>query len=143
MFYVDVAKIDRDVAYVASVSETCCKHLLKIFYLLKRFLFGCCICLTHMLCFIRMLRMFAMVSSVFSGVFASFSYACFKCFIYFFRGMLQVCLSGCCICFIYMLQVFYFGCCVCLQWFQVFFHVFLQVFHIHILCISFVFRRML
>jgi hypothetical protein len=24
-FYTDVAKVDRDVAYVASISETCCK----------------------------------------------------------------------------------------------------------------------
>jgi hypothetical protein len=30
-----------------------------------------------------------------------------KCFIYFFRCMLQVCLFGCCIYFTYMLQVFY------------------------------------
>jgi hypothetical protein len=27
----DVAKIDQDVAHVASVSEICCKHLFKMF----------------------------------------------------------------------------------------------------------------
>ena len=37
-----------------------------------------------------------------------------QCFIYFFRRMLQVCLSGYCICFAYMLQVLS-GCRVCLQ----------------------------
>jgi hypothetical protein len=29
----DVAKVDRDVAYVASVSEACCKRLFKMFHL--------------------------------------------------------------------------------------------------------------
>jgi hypothetical protein len=33
MFNVDVAKVDRDVAYVASVSEACCKRLFKMFHL--------------------------------------------------------------------------------------------------------------
>jgi hypothetical protein len=33
VFHVDVAKIDRDVVYVASVSEACCKHLFKMFHL--------------------------------------------------------------------------------------------------------------
>ena len=31
MLHVDVAKVDRDVASVASVSEACCKHLFKMF----------------------------------------------------------------------------------------------------------------
>ena len=50
-FHMDVAKVDRDVAYVASVSEACCKSLFKMFHLFqtKRFLSGCCICFTHML----------------------------------------------------------------------------------------------
>jgi hypothetical protein len=30
---------------------------------------------------------------------------CFQCFICFFRCTLQMCLSGCCMCFTYMLQV--------------------------------------
>jgi hypothetical protein len=32
---------------------------------------------------------------------------CSKCFICFFRRMLQMCLFGCCICFTHMLQLFY------------------------------------
>jgi hypothetical protein len=48
-------------------------------------------------------------------------------FYLFFRCMLQLCLSGCCICFTHMLQVLS-GCCVCLQWFS---NV-LQVFHTHV-----------
>jgi hypothetical protein len=35
--YADVAKVDRDVAYVASVSKTCCKRLFKMFYLLQTY----------------------------------------------------------------------------------------------------------
>jgi hypothetical protein len=31
MFYIDVAKIDSDVAYVASFSEACCKRSFKMF----------------------------------------------------------------------------------------------------------------
>ena len=54
----DVAKVDRDVAYVGMVVHVCCKLLFSMFYL-------------------------------------------------FFRHMLQVCLSACCICFTHMLQVFY------------------------------------
>ena len=33
MFYVDIAKVDQDVAYVASVLEACCKRLFKMFHL--------------------------------------------------------------------------------------------------------------
>ena len=58
MFHEDVAKIDRDVSYVAVVVHVCCKRLFQMFHL-------------------------------------------------FFKRTLQVCLSGCCICFTYMLQVFY------------------------------------
>jgi len=53
VFYMDVTKVDRDAAYVASVSEACYKCLLKMFYLFFRrmfasvFLFLCCICFTH------------------------------------------------------------------------------------------------
>jgi hypothetical protein len=32
---------------------------------------------------------------------------CSKCFIYFFRHMLQACLFGCCMYFIWMLHIFY------------------------------------
>ena len=33
MFHVNVAKVDWDVAYVATMSEACCKYLFKIFHL--------------------------------------------------------------------------------------------------------------
>ena len=75
---------------------------------------------------------------------------CSQCFICFFKRMLHVCLSGCCICFIHMLQVFYydvacvyngFKCCagvfasvsdVCFKCFIVFRHM-LQVLHFDVL----------
>ena len=61
MVYMDVAKVDRDVAYVASVSEACCKCFRGTLHAFvqnvpsisdvccKRFLSGCCTCYTHML----------------------------------------------------------------------------------------------
>jgi hypothetical protein len=33
MFYMDVANVDQDVAYVKSVSEACCKRLFKMFHM--------------------------------------------------------------------------------------------------------------
>jgi hypothetical protein len=33
VFHMDAAKVDRDFAYVASVSEACCKRLFKMFHL--------------------------------------------------------------------------------------------------------------
>jgi hypothetical protein len=77
-FYMDIAKVDRDVAYVASVSEVCasvseicCKRLFKMFCMFQTYIASV---------FISMLHMFryAYVASVYS-----------KCFIYF-RRMLQV-----------------------------------------------------
>ena len=84
MFRMDVAKIDRDVAYVAMVVHVCCKRLFPIFYLFFRrmlqvCLFGCCICFTHML------QMFYLdVAYVYNG-FQVFSGVC-----EFFRRMFQV-----------------------------------------------------
>jgi hypothetical protein len=99
VFHMDVAKIDRNVVYVAMAIHVCCKRLFQIFHMFFRrmlqvCLFVCCICFIHMLrvfypdvayvlyicceCFIRMLHMF---SNGFSSVFASISDACFKCFI--------------------------------------------------------------
>jgi hypothetical protein len=59
---------------------------------------------------------------------------CPLCFIYFFKHMLQVCLSRCCICFTHMLQVFYLdvmilNCfCKCFRcMFQVFYLSFLYI----------------
>jgi hypothetical protein len=40
VFHVDITKVDRDVAYVASVSEACCKHLFKMFHLFFRRMFA-------------------------------------------------------------------------------------------------------
>ena len=54
----DVAKVDREVSYVAMAVHVCCKRLFQMFHL-------------------------------------------------FFKRMLQLCLSGCYICFTHMLQVFY------------------------------------
>jgi hypothetical protein len=67
-----------------------------------------------------------------------------QCFICFFRRMLQLCLSRCCICFhIYVASVLS-RCCVCVAiCFQVFFQVFLQAFQTYVLNVSSVFRRML
>jgi energy-converting hydrogenase Eha subunit C len=39
VFYMDIAKVDRDVAYVASVSEACCKRLFKMFHLVASFFY--------------------------------------------------------------------------------------------------------
>jgi hypothetical protein len=35
VFRMDVAKLDRDVAYVANISEACCNRLLKMFHLFQ------------------------------------------------------------------------------------------------------------
>jgi hypothetical protein len=51
-----------------------------------------------------------------------------KCFICFFRHMLQVCLSGCCICFTHMLQVFYLDVAYVCNGFQALLGVFASVF---------------
>jgi hypothetical protein len=55
VFHVVVAKVDRDVAYVAMVVHVCCKLLSPMFHLFcldvccKCVYFGCCICFTYML----------------------------------------------------------------------------------------------
>jgi hypothetical protein len=68
----------------------------------------------------------------------------FQMFHYFFRYMLQVCLLGCCICFIHMLPLFYLNVAHVLQWlFQVFSCVFCKCFQrMHVSSVSSVFRRM-
>ena len=40
VFHMDVTKVDRDVVYVASVSEACCKRLFKMFYLFQTYVAG-------------------------------------------------------------------------------------------------------
>jgi hypothetical protein len=51
VFQMDVAKVNRDVAYVAMVVNVCCKGLFSMFLdvLLQVCLFVCCIRFTHML----------------------------------------------------------------------------------------------
>jgi hypothetical protein len=54
VFHMDVAKVDRDVAYVVVIIHVCCKRLFQIFHLffrrmLQACLIGCCICFTHIL----------------------------------------------------------------------------------------------
>jgi hypothetical protein len=56
---------------------------------------------------------------------------------------LQVCLSGCCICFIHMLQISNLDVAYVLQWFISVSYVFLHVFQTHVSRVSSVFRRML
>jgi hypothetical protein len=63
----------------------------------------------------------------------------FSMFYLFFRHMLQVHLSRCCIRFHTYDASVLSGCCVCLHWFQVF----LLVFQTHVSNSSFVFMRML
>ena len=74
----------------------------------------------------------------------------FPIFHQFFRHMLQVCLSGCCICFTHMLQVFYLDVAYVLLWVQVFFasvsSVFfymLQVLHLDVLKVDLVLHMLL
>jgi energy-converting hydrogenase Eha subunit C len=37
VFHMDVVKVDRDVAYVASVLEACCKRLFEMFHLFQMY----------------------------------------------------------------------------------------------------------
>jgi hypothetical protein len=100
VFYMDVAKVDWDVAYVAIVVHVCCKLLvpcLICFFrrMLQVCLFGCCICFTHMSqLFYLMLCMFYDGFKCFSGVFVNVSDACFKCFICLQMYVASV-VSGC------------------------------------------------
>jgi hypothetical protein len=89
LFHADVAKVDRDVAYIAMVVHVCCKCMLTMFHLCFRmyvasvfylnvayFSYICC------KCFIWILRMFCNGFECFSRcLFANISEACFKYFI--------------------------------------------------------------
>jgi hypothetical protein len=76
VFYLDVAKVDLDIAYTCMLQA----YVFKCFKVFHMYVCKCFICMLHM---------FAMVFKCFSGVFASVSDACFKCFIYLFC-MLQL-----------------------------------------------------
>jgi hypothetical protein len=78
--------------------------------MLQVFLFGCYICFIHMFTsvFVMMLHMFC---NDFSGVFASVSDSCFKCFRLMFQ-VFHLSSDACCKSFIWMFQQ-YIGCCPC------------------------------
>ena len=49
VFYIDVAKVDRDVAYVAMVVHVCCKLLFSVFHILfLTYVASVFICMLHM-----------------------------------------------------------------------------------------------
>jgi hypothetical protein len=98
VFHVDVAKVDRDVAYVAMTIHVCCKRLFLMFQLFQmdvaRVLSGCYICFILMLqvfhsdvanVFILMLQVFSSIYSicfvVATHVFPFVSDVCCKCFL--------------------------------------------------------------
>ena len=72
VFYVDVVKVDRDVAYITMVIHVCCERLFQMFQLVQtyvaRVLSVCCICFTLMLL-------------VFHPDVVYVSHICCKCFI--------------------------------------------------------------
>jgi hypothetical protein len=85
VFHMDVAKVDRDVAYVAMVVYVYYKLLFSMFHLFsdvccKCVLSRCCICFTHMLA--SVLQDVAYVSAMVLSV--------FRCFCKCFRFMFQV-----------------------------------------------------
>ena len=76
----DVAKVDRDVAYIVMVAHVRCKLLFPMFNLCFLDVFCNCVYLDVAyvsniccMCFIRMLRIDAMVFKCVSGVFSSVS----------------------------------------------------------------------
>jgi hypothetical protein len=71
VFHLDVTKVDRDVTYVASISEVCCKYLFPMFHDVTHVSHVCCECVIYML------RMFCNGFQVLSAVFASVSYVFF------------------------------------------------------------------
>jgi hypothetical protein len=118
VFYIDVAKVDRDVAHVAMPIHICFKCTFQMFHLYQVYVAsvsseycksrsGCCIymhvasvCFKCFRCFIRMLQVFRQYVAyvcndfqVFSRCFASFSNVRYKCFS-FFEHMLQVLYLG-------------------------------------------------
>jgi hypothetical protein len=68
VFHMDVEKVDRDVVYVASVSEAWCKRLFKIFHLFHTYVANVLmrmlhICFTHVCCK-RITEMFQLFQSL-------------------------------------------------------------------------------
>jgi hypothetical protein len=98
VFYIDVAKVDRDVAHVAMAIHICFKCMFQMFYPFQTYSasvsFGCCKTRSGFLyiyasvlgVFIRMLQVFYLdVCNGYTRVFMFFSVLC-KCF----RRMLQM-----------------------------------------------------
>jgi hypothetical protein len=86
----NVAKLDWNVAYVATVVHLCCKHLSPLFHMFfQTYVASVFIWKLHMFhayvanVFIWMLHMCCKVFQVFSCVFTSVSDTCFKYFICF------------------------------------------------------------
>jgi hypothetical protein len=77
-------------AFVSNVSSVFFRRMLQVF------LFGCCVCFTHMFAsvFVRMLHMFCNDFLSVLAVFASVSDACFECFIFLQTHVAKVS-SGC------------------------------------------------
>ena len=95
VFHMDIAKVDRDVAYVASVSEACCKCLFKMFYLFQTYVasaFYLHVAHVSHLCCKSTFEMFQLFQS----------YVAISVFMLQFASVL----SGCCICFTQMLQLY-------------------------------------
>jgi hypothetical protein len=95
VFYVNVAKVDQDVAYVASVSEACCKRLFKIFHLFSDVCLGAFFYLDVAYVSLMLQEYVPMVSLFQSYVAVSV-----------FMWQVASVLSGCCICFMHMFQVY-------------------------------------
>jgi hypothetical protein len=99
VFQMDIAKVDRDVAYVAMVVHVCCKSLFLMFHLcfgrvLQVSLSGCYICFTLMLqvFYLDVTYVCNGFQAFFRCFFQVFSEACFKCFIDFQMYVASVCI---------------------------------------------------
>jgi hypothetical protein len=85
VFYMDVAKVDRDVAHVATVIHVCCKRLFQIFHLFfQTYVASVFIWMLYMFHTYLASVFFSMLHIFCNGFFKCFynvSYACFKYFI--------------------------------------------------------------
>jgi hypothetical protein len=80
MLHMDVAKVDWDVTYVASVSNECCKHLFKIFHLFQAYVckrFNLDIAYVSHICCKSMFQIFQCCSKCFHV--ASYKCLCRSC----------------------------------------------------------------
>jgi hypothetical protein len=68
IFHMDVAKVDRDVTHVASVSEACCKCLFKMFHLFQTYVASVLIWMLYMFSHICCKSIFQMFQLFYSYV---------------------------------------------------------------------------